>query len=129
MATATQPAVQSVTLPEQALVLLSQVAGYVGHRTVAIGLRRGLIRALADRPGIMAETLAEALNLDRSYVAVWCRGALAAGIVDRSDDGYRLAAHMETLLLDTTSPAYVGGVFLVFEAQARGAATADHQPA
>lgn len=51
MTTATQPVTQSVNVAEQVPVLLSQVAGYVGHRTVAIGLRRGLIRVLADRPG------------------------------------------------------------------------------
>ena len=104
------------TLSEQMPVLLTQVAGYVGHRTVAIGLRHGLIRGLADRPGISADVLAEALGLDHSYVGVWCRSALAAGVVDRAGDGYELAAHMDTLLLDTASPAYVGGVFLVCEA-------------
>lgn len=116
MTITTQPITEQPTLPEQAPVLLSQIAGYVGHRTIAIGLRRGLIRGLAERPGIGADVLADALDLDQFYVSVWCRSALAAGVLDRSGDGYELAAHMETLLLDTASPAYVGGVFLVCEA-------------
>jgi len=51
----------------------------------------------------------------RVYTAVWCRAALAAGVCDRTDDRYRLAPHMATLLLDHRSPAYVGGVFTVME--------------
>jgi ubiquinone/menaquinone biosynthesis C-methylase UbiE len=104
------------TVAEQAPMLLAQIAGYVGHRTIAIGLRSGLIRALAAAPGVTGEDLAQSLGLDHFYVSVWCRSALAAGVVERVGDGYRLGDHMETLLLDTGSPAYVGGVFLVCEA-------------
>lgn len=109
----------SPTLPEQAPILLGQIAGYTGHRTVAIGLRSGLVRALADRPGADPDELAATLGLDPWYVSVWCRAALAAGVLERESArpaGFRLAPHMATLLLDTGSPAYAGGVFLVFEA-------------
>ena len=116
MTTTTDPVTAQPALPDQVPVLLSQVAGYVGHRTVGMGLRRGLLQGLADRPGASADELAEALGYDHFYVAVWCRSALAAGVLDRSGDGYQLAAHMDTLLLDTGSPAYVGGVFGVCEA-------------
>ena len=40
--------------------------------------------------------------------------ALAAGVLVRPDDvgeGYTLAPHVDTLLLDETSPAYVGCQF------------------
>ncbi len=107
------------TLSEQAPILLGQIAGYTGHRTVALGLRSGLLRALADRPGADPDELAATLGLDPWYVSVWCRAALAAGVLDRDGSrpaGFRLAPHMATLLLDADSPAYVGGVFLVFEA-------------
>jgi ubiquinone/menaquinone biosynthesis C-methylase UbiE len=105
------------TVQEQAPVVLSQIAGYVGHRATAMGLRSGLIAALADAPdGLTSDALADACDLDAFYTAVWCRAALAAGVCDRTEGGrYRLAAHMATLLLDTTSPAYVGGVFTVME--------------
>lgn len=116
--TATIPAQTGAapSLADTAPTALSLIAGYVGHRTVAIGLRSGLLRRLADRPGATADDLADGLDLDPFYVSVWCRAALAAGILERADDGYRLTPHMDTLLFDTTSPAYVGGVFLVAEA-------------
>ena len=110
------PSPVAPTLAEAAPAVLSLIAGYVGHRTVAIGLRRGLLQELADRPGSDADDLADSLALDPFYVAVWCRGAFAAGVLERSGGGYRLAPHMDTLLLDRTSPAYAGGVFGVCEA-------------
>lgn len=112
-----QTPTETQTLAEQAPVLLAQVAGYVGHRTIAIGLRSGLVSALGDQPGASADDLAERLGLDPFYVSVWARSALAAGVLDRAGTGYALRAHMATLLLDTSSPAYVGGVFLVCEAR------------
>jgi SAM-dependent methyltransferase len=111
-----EPTTGQRTISEQAPALLAQIAGYVGHRTIAIGLRSGLIRALADKPGVSAEDLAESLDLDHFYVSVWCRSALAADVIERTGDGFGLAAHLDTLLLDTGSPSYIGGVFLVCEA-------------
>lgn len=104
------------TVAQQAPQLLGHIAGYVAHRTIAMGLRSGLIRAFADRPGSTAQQIAAATELDAYYVSVWCRSALAAGVIDRDGNGFRLAPQLGTLLLDTSSPAYVGGVFLVTEA-------------
>jgi ubiquinone/menaquinone biosynthesis C-methylase UbiE len=116
------------SLQEQAPRLLAHIAGYVGHRTVAIGLRRGLIGALAQAAGpLTPDELAKELRLDPFYVAVWCRGAAASGVCERTGAAgeadsttelqgrYRLAPHMATLLLDTGHPGYVGGVFTVLE--------------
>ncbi|MBW3602100.1 MAG: methyltransferase domain-containing protein [Actinobacteria bacterium] len=103
------------TLQDQAPLLLSQIAGYVGHRTVALGLRSGLLDRLAAAGAATPDDLAETLDLDPFYVSVWCRSALAAGVCERDGEAYRLAPHMATLLLDTTSPGYVGGVFAVLE--------------
>jgi ubiquinone/menaquinone biosynthesis C-methylase UbiE len=111
------------TLQEQAPRLLAHVAGYVGHRTIAVGLRRGLVAALAaDAAGATPDQLAERLQLDPFYVAVWCRAALAAGLCDADEDGpvalhgrYRLAPHAATLLLDVDHPGYLGGVFTLLE--------------
>ncbi len=109
-AAATQPA-----LPDQAGKLLPQVAGYVGVRTIAMGLRLGLIATIAGHPGgLTPEALAAATHLDPFYVGVWCRGACAADVLDMEDDGaYRLAPHMATLLLNHRSPAYIGAMFAV----------------
>ncbi|HET8590749.1 MAG TPA: class I SAM-dependent methyltransferase [Nakamurella sp.] len=119
----------TVTIQEQVPKLLGQVAGYVGHRTIAVGLRSGLIAELAtSEAGCTAEELAERLRLDPFYVAVWCRAALATGICQRAADDtgdpadpaglsgvFRLAPHVGTLLLDVGHPSYLGGVFLVLE--------------
>jgi SAM-dependent methyltransferase len=114
--TAPSPSPSAPTLADTAPKVLSLIAGYVGHRTVTIGLRTGLIATLDAHPGTTADELADARGLDPFYVSVWCRAAVGAGIVERSGEGLRLAAHTGTLLLDTTSPAYVGGVFGVLEA-------------
>jgi SAM-dependent methyltransferase len=110
IATTTTPTVQ-----EQASAVLAHAAGYASHRTIAIGLRSSLLEALAASEHATPEELAERLDLDPFYVSVWCRSAYAAGICDRDAGRYRLAAHMATLLLDATSPAYAGGVFNVLE--------------
>jgi SAM-dependent methyltransferase len=113
---ATTTTTQTPTIQDQAPILLSSAAGFVGHRTIAIGLRSGLIETLAEQPdGLNAEALADRLGLDAFYTGVWCRAALATGLTTRDGDRHKLAPHMATLLLDTGSPAYVGGLFLVFE--------------
>ena len=57
---------------QQAGKLLSQVAGYVGVRTIDRGLSSGLLEAVASYPlGITAEALAEETGLDPLYVEVW----------------------------------------------------------
>ena len=107
--TATLPA-----LTDQVGKLLGNLAGYVGHRTIEIGLRHGLIAQLAQHPdGITPETLATQTTLDAFYVGVWCQSALAAELLEEDGDRYRLTPHMGTLLLDLESPAYMGGTFIV----------------
>lgn len=117
MTTRTTSRTAQPSLDEQAQqVLLPLAAGYVGHRTVALGLRRGLLAELADRTaGASADELADALGYDPFYVWVWCRAAVAAGILDEDDGRVRLAPHMETLLLDRNSPAYTGALFRLLE--------------
>lgn len=99
------------SMPEQAGQLLGHVAGYIAHRTIELGLRAGLIEQLAREPSRTHEQLADDLDLDVFYVGVWCRAAFSAGILERAGDGYRLADHLDTLLLDGDSPTYVGGMF------------------
>ena len=97
-------------------VLMPLAAGYVGHRTVAMGLRQGLLEALADvTEGMTPEELAGVRGFEPFYVGVWCRAALAAGVLDADGDRYRLAVHMDDLLLDETSPAHTGAMFRLLE--------------
>ncbi|MEO5780330.1 trans-aconitate 2-methyltransferase [Arthrobacter oryzae] len=99
------------TPQEQGAALLGQIAGYMAVRTVEMGIRSGLIRFVADNPGSTANEIADRMDLDDLYVSVWCRGGFGAGILDRQGDGFVLAPHMATLLLDETSPAFMGGLF------------------
>ncbi|MFV2063549.1 MAG: trans-aconitate 2-methyltransferase [Chloroflexota bacterium] len=105
------------TMQDQAGALLGQLAGYVGVRTVGIGLSSGLIKALAANPGgLSAKELAHDTQLDPFYTQVWCRAAHGAGVLDDAGaDRYRLADHMDTLLLDDTSPGYVGAVITIMD--------------
>jgi SAM-dependent methyltransferase len=104
------------TIKEQGGALLAHAAGYASHRTIAIGLRSGLLEELGRaQAGATPDELAERLDLDPFYVSVWCRAALSAGVCDRDGDRYRFAPHMATLLLDRGSPAYAGGVFNVLQ--------------
>ncbi len=117
-------------LQTQAGKILSQVAGYVGTRTIDIGLRSGLIAEIAKHPeGISAKGLAENAGVDLFYAHVWLRAAYAAefvicdGPLPREDYDpvtrrftqsdkqiFKLDEHMETLLLDEEHPGYVGGL-------------------
>ena len=100
------------TLKEQASLLLGHVAGYAGHRTIAIGLRQGLFEAMtATGNPVTSAELADRLDLDGTYVSVWCRAAFSAGVLERDGDGYRLGPHLDTLLLDPGSAGFVGGLF------------------
>jgi SAM-dependent methyltransferase len=126
--TATRP-----ELKDQAGKLLGNLAGYVGHRTIEIGLRFGLVAELAQNPdGLTAETLGSQTSLDQFYVGVWCQSAFAAEILDESNGRYRLAPHIATLLLDLDSPAYMGGTFVVltqpeiFDKYAERLSTGEH---
>ena len=102
-------------MKDQAGSLLGQAAGFVGFRTIAIGLEHGLLSAVTAHGAPMtASQLAEVCGYDPFYTGVWCRAAFAAGVLeDAGDERYSLGPHMDTLLLDAESPAYVGGIFTV----------------
>ena len=103
-------------IQQQAGKILSQVAGYVGVKTMEIGLRSGLVEEIAKQPqGISADDLAKKLGFDPLYTSVWCRSAYAAEVLDLCENQtYILAPHMETLLLNQDFPGNVGGLPAVF---------------
>ena len=99
---------------EQAGALLGNAAGYIATRTIRIGLDHGLFELIAEQGPISFADLAEAAGIDKLYSEVWCRSAFATGVLQGHDeDAYTLAPHIEVLLLDRSSPAYVGGLFKV----------------
>ena len=102
-------------MKDQAGKVLSQVAGYIGVKTIEFGLRLGLIQDLADSPkGLTSADLAGRMGMDPMYTQVWCRAAYASEVLELAGpDTYVLAPHMDTLLLDEDSPGFIGGVPLV----------------
>ncbi len=110
----TQPSPEQTqqAIQQQAGKLLSQVAGYDGVRTMDIGLRLGLLAEIANHPqGVTAEALARQTGLDPLYVQVWCRAAYASEILELGDDqAFKLAPHVDKLLLDRDFPGYIGGI-------------------
>ncbi len=115
----------------QAGKVIGHVAGYVAFRTMDIGLRLGLFEALAESAqGLTPAELAETTEHDRFYTQVWCRSAYAADLIELADDTehppdydpqsrrfttsaqirFRLAPHMDKLLLDETFAGYLGGI-------------------
>lgn len=99
-------------MQQQAGKVLAQVAGYVGVRTIDLGLRFGLFTVLAQHPrGLRAEELATQTDTDPFYTTVWCRAAYASEILDVGEnETYRLAPHMQMLLLDDNCPGYIGAL-------------------
>ncbi len=110
--TQSSPEQMQQAIQQQAGKLLSQVAGYVGVRTMDIGLRLGLLAEIANHPqGVTAEALAKQTGLDPLYVQVWCRAAYASEILELGkDQAFKLAPHVDKLLLDRDFPGYIGGI-------------------
>jgi SAM-dependent methyltransferase len=99
---------------EQASALLGSAAGYIATRTIEIGFEHGLLEAIAESGPVSSDDLAEAAGIDQLYSSVWCRSAYASGVLVGHDEGaYALAPHIEVLLLDQSSPGYLGGLFKV----------------
>ncbi|MDX1621912.1 MAG: hypothetical protein R3320_13020, partial [Nitriliruptorales bacterium] len=116
-ARATEEQTAAPTPQDQAAeVLIPLAAGYVGHRTVTLGMRQGLVEELAGAPDAMTpDQLADSLGFDPFYVGVWCRAALAAGVLERDGDRYRLAPHMADLLLNEEFPGLIGPTLELLE--------------
>ena len=96
---------------QQAGKIITQVAGYVGVKAIEMGLKLGMLEELAKHPdGLTSDALAESLSLDAFYVGVWCSAAYGAEVLDADGDTFKLAPHMDKLLLDKDFPGYVGGL-------------------
>jgi SAM-dependent methyltransferase len=100
---------------QQAGMLLQQVAGYVGTRTLQLGLRAGLIEALSETGGLTPDELAVEADIDHLYAQVWCRAAIGAGVLVRDGERLRLAEHLDALLLDGEHPAHIGAMVRILE--------------
>ena len=85
--------------------------GHLAITIAGIGLRSGLFAELRRHPdGVSAERLAGELGFDPHALKVWCRSAYAFELLDLDSAArYRLAPHMDVILLEPLDPAYMGG--------------------
>ena len=98
-------------IQKQAVKVLQQIAGYVGVRTIDIGLKHGLLEELSKHSGgLTSDELAKNAGIDPFYAMVWCRSAYANEILEREGERFVLAPHMDKLLLDDDFPGHVGGL-------------------
>lgn len=92
--------------------LFGYLLGNQATWVIDVGLKAGLFRAIADAgpDGIGEDALAAQLGYQPRYVRVWCRAAFAFELLDWDESsGYRLAPHLDSLLLDPTDPQYMAG--------------------
>ena len=119
MTTSTMQTTDAPVVPDvkqQAGMLLQQVAGYVGTRTIQLGLRAGLVDALAAADqGLTPAELAVQADIDPFYAEVWSRAAIGAGLLRREGERLRLREHLDDLLLTGDHPAHVGAVIRILE--------------
>ncbi|MEX0682676.1 MAG: class I SAM-dependent methyltransferase [Dehalococcoidia bacterium] len=106
----TQSPSPSEEIQKQAAKVLSHVAGYVGVRTIDIGIKQGLFAAFAEKGAMSPEDLAKATAIDPLYSMVWCRSAYANELLEKDGEKFVLAPHMDKLLLDDNFPGHVGGL-------------------
>ena len=103
-------------IKEQAAKIIGPLTGVATTWAVDLALRKGVLAFLARNGPASAEEVAKALSLDPTYTKVLLRSCYAGEILNADAEGYRLAEHMETILLNPDSPAYLGGAVKVFVA-------------
>ena len=98
--------------------LIESLVGFYRSWFLALGVELGLVRAVAAAggAGITAEELARVAHIHPPAADLWLRGAYAHRIVDlvASDRAPRFAVDpaLAQILLDETSPYYLGGQFV-----------------
>ncbi|OLS24045.1 MAG: Ubiquinone biosynthesis O-methyltransferase [Candidatus Heimdallarchaeota archaeon LC_2] len=106
----------SEEVKQKAGKLLTDMAGFISTRTMAMGLELELFQELTNHPnGITVDDLAKLKNLDPFYLGVWCKSAYGSELLESNGNSkYTLAPHIETLLLNRDFPGYIGGIPKVF---------------
>jgi predicted O-methyltransferase YrrM len=107
------------TKHEQWQRLFGFLLGNQASWVIDVGLKTGIFQAIADAgdAGIAEDDLARRLDFQPRYVAVWCRAAYAFALLDwDTERGYRLAPHIQELLLEEADPQFIGGRMQFFTA-------------
>ena len=78
---ANSPTDSGPEVPEQAGKLLAQFAGYIGFKTIEMGLTNGLLAALNSHPiGLTADELTSTANTEAFYTGVWAKGRVRSRV-------------------------------------------------
>jgi 2-polyprenyl-3-methyl-5-hydroxy-6-metoxy-1,4-benzoquinol methylase len=107
----------SSSLQEQAGRVMEQLYGFVNVYLLNTGLELGLFAQLreAGPHGLTPAELAERGGLHEPYLAVWCQSAYGYGYLEvTAENRFCLAPHMDMLLADPHSPAYMGNILQLF---------------
>jgi ubiquinone/menaquinone biosynthesis C-methylase UbiE len=90
--------------------MFDYLLGYQAVWVVDVGLKSGLLAAIAEREPVSEAALREAMGFDPRYLSVWCRAAYAYELVEGDEaSGYRLAPHLREILLEPGDPQFLGG--------------------
>jgi SAM-dependent methyltransferase len=115
--------VQPSTVEALACRIFSTGVGAAELCTVYLGIHLGLYRSLADSPATSA-ALAERTGCDERYLREWLAAQAVAGLLtaagpDPASAEFALADGTYEVLVDETSPAYLGGLADVLAAAGR----------
>src|SRR5689334_14967663 len=99
-----------ITADSQVARIFAWRRGFNTIHLIDLGIKVGLIKALAETPDATAQALAEKLGLHAPYVETWCRTAYGMEILDASELGrWRLAPFFDVILASPSHPRYLGG--------------------
>ena len=92
---------------------VDEVGATLNAALVVMGDKLGLYRALAGAGPLSPAELAERTGTAERYVREWLNAQAAGGFVEYDPDGgrYSLAPEQAVALTDTSSPAYLPGLF------------------
>jgi hypothetical protein len=101
--------------------LFMEGVGSMHVLTVYLGVKLGLWRALTEGKAVTVAELADVTSLDAWYVHEWLQAETIAGLVTADGDDlwtarFTAAEGIGEVLVEETSPAYLGGLTLACSA-------------
>jgi len=111
MATKSEPTIDVRIDEEKLEAFMGQVVGHMTGAAACLGIwlgdELGLYRAMAGAGPLAAAEVASRTGCHERLVREWLDGQVAAGLVERSAQGYRLPPEQAMALADDTSPVFV----------------------
>jgi SAM-dependent methyltransferase len=101
---------KEITADTQVARIFEWRRGFNTIHLIDLGIKLGLVKALAEAPGSSAQDLSGKLGLHAPYVETWCRTAYGMEILDGDEAGrWRLAPFFDVILASSAHPRYLGG--------------------